>query len=133
MDFRLQDVPKSFVSEGAFGTMASCIITYNISLAMNDNTLTTGALTIISLGGLVFVGWLIWLFRKYLSGRKIIAMPRKAERVSETANWILFALWILTSWVKGMCHPVWVAVAWCLLAVSIGYYFYYCNKYGFTD
>ena len=133
MDFRIQDLPKSFVSEASFGAMACCIISYQVSVARHQGDVTLGGYTVIAIGGLIFVVWLLWALRKYLSGRKVIAMPRRAGRVSETVNWLLFTLWILTAYVDKMCHTAWVVVAWCLLAVSIGYYFYHCNKYGFTD
>lgn len=117
----------------AFGVMACCIITYQVSLATNDDEFTIGSYVMVAVAGLVLLGWMIWFIKKYISGRKVIVMPRKAGRVSEVVNWILFALWILTDNISKMCHTVWVVVAWCLLAVSLGYYFYYCNKYGFTD
>ena len=124
MDFRIQDVPKSSVSEFSFGAMACCITSYNISLAVHHGLLTKGAFVIISIAGIIFVGWLIWFFRMYLGDRTVIAMPRSSGRVVEIVNWILFAIWVLTTWVTGACSPICGIASWCLWCASFLYYIF---------
>lgn len=122
--FRFQDLPKSFVSEFSFGAMACCITTYNVSLYLHHGITTKGAMGVITAAGIIFLGWIIWVFTMYLGGRLIIPMPVKAGRISEIINWLLCAIWILISLVPKVCHPGWAIASWCLWAVSVGYYIY---------
>lgn len=133
MDFKIDDVSGSAVSKFAFGIMACCIISYNSSLQAHNGETTKGAYVLMSMAGIMLLAWLIWFFYMYLSGKKIVAMPRKPGVVTEAINWIIFILWILSDFVFISRHPLVGIFAWCLFAVEVIYYVVYCYKSGISE
>ena len=130
MEFKIDEVSGSAVSKFSFGIMACSIVSYNISLASHNGATTTGAWVLMSVAGIVLLAWIIWFFYMYISGNKVIAMPRRTSIVSTVINSIIFILWILSDFVKAACHPIMGICVWCLLAVSVIYYVVYCLKHG---
>lgn len=128
MDFKIDEVSGSPVSKFAFGMMACCIISYNISLQAHSGETTTGAYVLMSMAGVMLLAWLIWFFYMYFSGKKVLSMPRAPGVVTEAIDWIIFILWILSDFVSKACHPLVGISAWCLFAVSVIYYVAYCYK-----
>lgn len=121
MNFNIQDISKSVVSAFCFELMACCMISYDISLKTNPES-SVGSYVLVSIAGIVFLGWLIWFFRMYLGDRQVAKLSGKTGRVVEVINWIIFALWITVSFVDALCHPVVLIVAWILFFASLTYY-----------
>lgn len=127
MDFKIDEVSGSAVSRFSFGMMACCVISYDISLAVHGVT-TTGAYALMTMAGIVLLAWLIWFFNMYISGKKVVAMPRKPGVLSEAVNCVIFILWILSDFVSIARHPLVGILAWCLFAGSMIYYVIYCYR-----
>lgn len=133
MDFKIDEVSGSAVSRFSFGLMACSIVSYNISLAAHNGKTTTGAWVLMTIAGIVLLAWLIWFFYMYLSGNKVIAMPRTPSIFSTVINWIILILWTLSDFVSIACHPILGICSWCLFAASVIYYVVYCLKHGCSD
>ncbi|MDE7345226.1 MAG: hypothetical protein K2N48_00605 [Muribaculaceae bacterium] len=129
MDFKIDDVSGSTVSRFSFALMACCIISYQSSLYAHNENMTTGAYVLMAMAGVVLLAWLIWFFYMYLSGKKVIRMPRTPGIVTEAINWVIFILWILSDFVSIARHPLLSIVAWCLFAFSVIYYVVYCRMH----
>lgn len=133
MNFKIDDVSGSPVSRFSFGMMACSVISYDISVAVHNGATTKGAYALMTMAGIVLLAWLIWFFNMYVSGKKIIAMPRKPGVVSEAINLIIFILWILSDFVSIARHPLVGILAWCLFAVSVIYYVVYCYRNAYSE
>lgn len=133
MDFKINEVSGSTVSRFSFGMMACCVISYDISLAVHDGAATTGAYALMTMAGIVLLAWLIWFFNLYISGKKVIAMPRKPGVVTEAINWMILVLWILSDFVSIARHPLVGILAWCLFAVSVIYYVVYGYRNAYSE
>lgn len=130
MDFNINHVSGSVVSKFAFALMACCVVSYNISTTAHNGDVTTGAYVLITVAGITLLAWLIWFFYMYIGGKKVETMPRTPGLVTETINWIIFILWILSDFVTIARHPLLGICAWCLLGFSIVYYVTYSFKHG---
>ena len=133
MDFKISDVSRSVVSRFAFGLMACCVISYNISMSAHHGDVTMGAYSLISVGGITLLAWIIWFFYMYIGGKKVLTLPRIPGIVTEAISWIIFILWILSDFVSLARHSLLGICAWCLYATSIIFCIVYYCKNGWSD
>ncbi len=127
MNFNINDVAGGVVSKFSFGMLACLITTYGVSNAFHHGERTIGSWVILSVMGIILLGWLIWFFYMYLSDKRVVPVHRKSGQVVEVVNFILFAIWIFSEYFW-RANLLWVIVAWSLYAFSVIYYSVYCHK-----